>query len=254
MFQRMHLTYLYTLQDITLTGAKSLFAKKQWEVGAQVAQHYLTVVQKAEVPLSQVAANIKSLFEAYADPSPAGSTHPKYVFMRDAIKMTQVPKSPEISPEEALLSHAMAVWLFKGGERGLANAYYLKSNAHIEHSMKLVQWAKTCEPSEIDLFLLRSVLQYLCVGKVSSANHVYVLFEKCFGKMNAFVTSPAVHLAQMLIRACELKVQELFQILEEKYNMTLVRDPRLRKFFTKVGELHFGIKAPKGLLDSLFDQ
>jgi len=245
----------YSSQTITFDGAKNLFAKKQWELGAQVAQHYLTMIQKASIPMSTVAKNIKTLFEAYADETPASTTHPKFVFMRDAIKMAQEPKKKDtITAEEALLSQSMAAWLFKSGERGLANAYYIKSNAHTEHSMKLVQWAKTCEANEVDLFLLRSVLQYLCVGKIEPAKHLHKLFNNIFGTMKAFSDSPATHLAILISRACSVGAPELFHILEEKYQMTLLRDPNLKKYMVKIGEMYFKILPPKGFLASLFDQ
>jgi len=145
----------------------------------------------------------------------------------------------------------------------------LPAAEYVECAENVIEW---CElgggmPSELDLFVVRAVLQLLCMQDLRGADAVvrYVT-ERLRPKLTS---EPLIHFASFLIELCTRGGAsntssssnsspgdndgplQLFDLLRHKYSLALSRDPHLSAYLDKIAELYWGRPAPKGLLDSL---
>lgn len=123
--------------------------------------------------------------------------------------------------------------------------------AYIEDSQSLLSWAQNGgAPSEIDLFAVRAVLQYLCLEDISGANTVCKWFRQ---NQSSIATSPLMHFAEFLVETTQRGTEAvpLFDLLRHKYAPVIARDPAFDSYLDKIGEVFFGRTAPKGLMESM---
>jgi hypothetical protein len=70
-----------------------------------------------------------------------------------------------------------------------ANSHFLKGDSAIEHAQMLVEWSNNGYRSEVDLFVSRTVLQYLCMENIKNASELYHSFMESFETLNTPLTN-----------------------------------------------------------------
>ncbi len=90
----------------------------------------------------------------------------------------------------AVLNRELGVWLWerKKDYVGASDAL-MKGEAYREHAGLLVEWAGQGFRSEVDLFIARAVMQYLCVENMKGANAVMKEFMDAFEKLETPLTN-----------------------------------------------------------------
>lgn len=146
-------------------------------------------------------------------------------------------------------NYALAVHLTKLGEDGQAQRYWIRSGHVQEHAAQLVEWAKKGYVGELDLFVARTVLQYLALGDMESANVVFALFKE---RHEEVLDTPLINFITFLLQTLEREAKPLFLMLRAKYNAATQRDPSFKWYLDKIGELFYDIPVPKGMLEDLF--
>jgi len=153
-----------------------------------------------------------------------------------------------------------------------ASRHYLRcpeENAVTEHGQLVIEWSKKGFRGEVDLFITRVVLQYLCLQDLKSANQIFLIYcthykyvplttdekdRKSYesGDVESSVLdTPLIHFLEFLLRTVERDAESLFYMLRQKYQLSIGRDPQFKAYLDKIGEVYFHIPAPKGMLDSL---
>lgn len=166
-------------------------------------------------------------------------------FLRAAIKWSQHDADPQGS---STLHLALGRLLLSQGSYAKAQRHYLRADTISEHVTMVLQWSEHGYASERDMFLARCVLEYLCLEDMRHAN----LFLTSFKERSEAMETPLVHFIEFLLKTCERSAAPLFQLLRQKYEVSINRDAVFTKYLDRIGEIYFDIRAPKGLLAGLF--
>jgi len=123
-----------------------------------------------------------------------------------------------------------------------------------EHASLLLTSASLSPLSELPLHLTRAILHYLALSDLSSANHLLdsAMTQMSSSRCREVEQDPLIHFIQFLLKTCERDAGELFDVLRDKYERVLRRDPEFEGLLDKVGQVYFGREGKKSLLDSLF--
>ncbi|XP_012257448.1 Golgi to ER traffic protein 4 homolog [Athalia rosae] len=117
--------------------------------------------------------------------------------------------------------------------------------------------------SEVDLFIVQAVLQYLCLRNKTTAEEAFNTYTLKHPKINSgppyFL--PLLNFLFFLLKAIETGKLTAFTILCEQYQMSLNRDPLYRQYLEKIGQVFFNVSPPRPrsqgfvgtLLQSLFN-
>jgi len=227
------------------SGALLLLEHKQDNSGGDLALQLLDCYTKSKQKLTpDILQTIRTLFEAF---SCVMNDDAKVSFIKAAIHYSEKFGSSTLG-EPAL--HLMAARFYQSRQEYLtSHKHFLRSNQYNEHTTMLLEWSSKGFKSEIDLFLARAVLQYLCLENLAGANAVFDLFIQKIPSLD----TPLVHFIQFLLKTVERDAGPLFQMLRQKYAQSLERDPAFNAYLNKIGEVYFGIKSSGGVLSNLFD-
>jgi hypothetical protein len=136
-----------------------------------------------------------------------------------------------------------------------ANMQYSKSNVANEHAEMVHEWAQKGFTSEYDLFITRSVLQYvssqstniprvLCLKNVNHARALYDHYLTLTSETQD--GTPLLNFVKFLFVALDKKSPPLYQFITQKYNPALKRDGEFDGLVKNIGELYFGVKQDTG--------
>lgn len=139
-----------------------------------------------------------------------------------------------------------------GGEEFYSNADALYSvlNCPKVHGEFSAKWAKCGNKSELDLFLARSVLQYLANGELGHANAFRDAFLAAVTADESVspdqYQTPLSNFIKFLLLTLERDARPLFEHLVDKYKPSISRDPTFEKRIKKIGEVFYNIRdAPR---------
>jgi len=170
-------------------------------------------------------------------------------FVRAAIKWSQAKGGPEYGDEEmnAVAGRLCAV----GKDYPAAQKHFLRSNDPAAHAEAVIAWAEEeGMRSEVDLFMVRTILRYLVTANLADANVVYTAFVAKYGP--GF--SPLANFADMLLQTLEREnAYPLMLKLQEAYQPSLARDPALASYLGKVATAFYNVQPaqPGGLFGGL---
>lgn len=107
--------------------------------------------------------------------------------------------------------------------------------------------------SERDLFICRTTLHLLCLGKYSGAKELLTRLSTTPTPLLNFTRKRHVG---FLLQAIDVKNYRLVGFLKEKYELSLRRDPSLKAYLALVEKKYFGVEPPRegglaGLLNLL---
>jgi hypothetical protein len=214
--------------------------------------------------LFPAAAPAPSSADSFVDPA----KDPQTIFLRVALKWSQsvAPASAPSGSGCPDLHLALARRLAVLGDHSGSHLHYIRSggasadlSAHAdrsiqEHASLLVDWAGPNGgglATELDLFVTRAALQYLCLEDISSAN---ALLKYCTERDATLAQSPLIHFAGFMSETCQRASPAtggLFDVLRMKYALALSRDPKLNEYLEKIGEVFFGREQPKSFMESM---
>jgi len=118
-----------------------------------------------------------------------------------------------------------------------AQKCYIKSNEPQEFSVMLVKWISEGYSSESDLFLGRAVFQYLSLSNLRDAN---ILFAETSKHIKG--NTPLMNFVRFLLLTLEYNAYPLFEILLQKYLLSLTRDPSFLQYLDHIAQVFYGMK------------
>ncbi|CAD7704208.1 unnamed protein product [Ostreobium quekettii] len=145
---------------------------------------------------------------------------------------------------------ARFVWGWQGWSRlALVSAHYAQGSDWQGFASALATCARMGEPCEEDLFVARAVLQVLAwarvdqlADRVSSAQSLLTEYQED----RLLPETPLMHCMQLMIQALNKNSATLFQMLLNKYDASLSRDPSLSHLLQKVEQVFFGAQQTNG--------
>ena len=100
--------------------------------------------------------------------------------------------------------------------------------------------------SEIDLFITQTVLQFLCVKKISVAAITFYTYTHNHPSLEAgppFTRFPLLNFVWLLILAIEKKLNyNVLSFLCSQYRSHLMRDPCYAEYIDKISQVYFGVQ------------
>ena len=247
------------LETMLYDGAVTLFSHDQGGSGADLAKLYLEILEKSEIrPTEEIMKKIGRIYQLTPSHLPD-----KENFKALALKWSLIDKQHPNGHPRLHQLFAYELWRSKR---------YAESRHHFLHSMDgsgcgtmLAEFhVSNGLNREMDLFVVGTVLQMLCLQKHLVAaftlksyteNHPVLLGER----KGPPYKHPLLNFVWLLLLAIEHKQSvSAYSILVEKYTPSLKRDPSYLEYLDKIGQHFFGLAPPPktrpgGMFSGLFD-
>ena len=244
------------LETMLYEGAVKLFNHGQGGSGADLAKLYLEILEKAEIkPTEEIMKKVGNLYQLTPTHLPD-----KDNFKVLALKWSLADKKHPNGHPRLHQLFAYTLWRSKK---------YTESRQHFLHSMDgsgcgtmLAEFhVNNGFPREMDLFIVGTVLQMLCLRK----HIVAALTLKSYTESHPSLQPgppykhPLLNFVWLLLLAIEHKQSvTAYSILVEKYTPCLKRDPSYLEYLDKIGQYFFGLAPPPkarpgGMFSGLFD-
>jgi len=149
------------------------------------------------------------------------------------------------SPGDSELNCRAARCYSKINDYSNAQRYYLRSNKPDEFSEVIIKWAKYGYPNERDLFIARAVLQYLCIGNIRDSNQLFNTFIKNYSPAEELPQTPLMNFLRFLLATVERDALPLFELLRDKYKLSLARDPSFNQYLDHISHVFWGVNQPQ---------
>jgi len=226
--------------SLALSGALQMFQHGQANSGADLASLLIDSYSKAEAKVADDRIQtVVNLFAAF----PKNSEDVRQAFLKQAIVWSEkFGSNPYGNPA---LHYTAAKYYADKMDFANAARHFVRADSPTQHAAMLLVWCKRGLKSERDLFIARTVLQYLCIENLAGANTV---MEKFMAGHGTPIDSPLIHFVQFLLKTCERAAAPLFQMLRAKYAKSIERDPNFDLYLNKIGEVFFEIKAPQSMM------
>jgi len=247
-------------EDLLYDGAVELFKKKQISSGTDLSKLYIEVLEKrddrTEEEREKAFQRLANLFQKIPRESPDFDA-----FKAKAIQWTSSHENPSGHPRLRQLL-AYNLWSCKRYSESRQNFLYSCDGSGC--GKMLIDFHKDRGfSSEVDIFIVNTVLQYLVLRKhivAAWALKSYTENHPEIGKTSPPFKHPLLNFIWLLILAIQQKETiTAFSTLVELYKPSLQRDPGYFDAIDKIGQHFFGLPEPQrprgmfsGLMDSFF--
>lgn len=246
-------------EDLLYEGSLELFKHKQVSSGTDLAILFIEVLVKSESTNERSSESFEKSFQRVAkifDKFPRDS--PYYDnFKSQAIQWSSSETYRNGHPRlHQLIAHNF--WTSKRYSESRQN--FLQSCDGSGCGRMLVEF-HTCKgyPTEVDLFIVNTVLQYLVLRK-----HVVAAWAlKAYTENHPSIKRgppykhPLLNFIWLLLLSIETKQTiTAFSTLVELYKPSLQRDPGYLEYIDQIGQHFFGLpqpQRPRGMFSGLFD-
>jgi len=164
--------------DLLTNGTSNLLKHQQGNAAGELANMIIGCYEKMDSKIEQPQLDL--IIKIFND-IPDESSDAKESFMKLAIKWT-VSKGTNPQGNQLLHLH-IARYFAKKKDYMKSSRHYLRcqdEDAVNEHSKLLVEWSEKGYRGEVDLFIARVVLQYLCLQDLQSANFIFKKYTEYY--------------------------------------------------------------------------
>ena len=226
-------------------GSVKLLKKGFARAATELTQQFVAFLAEHSVPVTDnLLSNITNIADAY--PKEVDAMQDKLLVLGDSIDWS---KSCGAYPRGNPILHALRARAYLSvGEFGKASNHFLFAEAHEEFAKFLVALGKRGFSSEVDLFILRVILQMLALENLNDAALVLAAWKASVSHDSPkSVDTPAVHLCDFLVQSAQRgpAAANLFALLEKRYHPTLERDPSFASYMQLIGHRLFGRPKPR---------
>ncbi|XP_076366387.1 Golgi to ER traffic protein 4 homolog isoform X2 [Tachypleus tridentatus] len=230
------------LLDLLYEGSCTLLKLHQHNSGADLASLVVDVLIKAgSIVTSEDIDKLARLFSLMLPESPE-----RFKFLTGALKWSSQGEDSHRRGHPYLHQHiALILWKEKN---------YAQSRYHFIHSSDgdgcasmLVEYhVNKGYPSEADLFITQAVLQFLCLKNKSTASVVFYSYTEKHPSVHQGppYLLPLLNFVWFLLLAVESGKLAVFNVLCEKYQPSISRDPTYPEYLSKIGQIFFGLPPP----------
>lgn len=229
-------------------GSTFLLSNKQLESGCDLALLLVDTLSKREssvLPSESEVTTLSHLHSLMTDDTPERSK-----FIENVVAYLT---KAEASQRQLLLFNELIAYNFwNANDYARARYHFIHSEDGYACGNLLIELhMKSGYPSEVDLFIVQAVLQYLCLGRHSVAAicfHTYTRHHPRLDPGPPFKACPLLNFAWFLLLAtaerdkCQVP---LYRLLLQVYRSHLARDPDYVQYLQKIGELFFHLPKAK---------
>jgi hypothetical protein len=239
MYKTLHFRYSSKKQyedlvKLLTQGSLMMLQHEQVNEGSELAlllvQHYK---DHAVSPSTATLDPLIKIFNSFPATTDSG-------LRRSFVKATVIWSSNALNNNQGAVElHDLYAAYYQNVDKGLAEKHFLRGNsANVPiYVDMLVSWSAQGMPSEIDLFLARAVLQYLCLSNIKDAN---ALLKTFLDKKP--VDTPLVNFLRFVIEVVQHDAYPLFQKLRTAYAASLQRDPNFSKYLDLIGKIYYNVE------------
>ncbi|KYQ93449.1 DUF410 family protein [Tieghemostelium lacteum] len=247
--------------SLLMSGTMNFLKYQQFDCASELAKLLIEAYRNFKTPYSaESKANIIKLLNEYKD----NTSHGKINFMRDAIKWSsefpEESSSSSTSPNNSNkgspeLHKLLGDTLTDAGDYVDAQKHYLFGDSPMSFCRMLKKWVEESEnEDENDLYITRAVLGYLCLKKTLDANQLLTEYTKEIDRSNF---TPLLNYIRYLLLTLDRDALPLFNLLKQKYEPSLKRDPQFSKYLDQIANVYFNVPISSGgglgsILSNLF--
>lgn len=230
-------------------GAKFLLQHQQWESGIDVACLAVELMSKGESKLdvdehfNDLCALLRAMPSTCVD-------REKYISKTLSLLSTQ-PASRLASFNEFL---GRQFWQ-EGSLTHARNRMILSGNGFTVGCFLIELHRRYGGVSEVDLFIVQAVLQFLCMKKESVAALTFFTYTRRHPKLDGgppFTEFPLLNFVWLLMLSIHRKLSnDALSLLCTKYRPQLARDPNFSMYLERIGQLYFGLQPKQNSLSGM---
>lgn len=249
------------LLSLLYDGAVLFLSHNQHNSGSDLAVLLVNVLSESQAPVTEDhMEKLGNLFAMMLPDSPERAN-----FLASALKWSgkDVENSNPGSFGHPHLHQSVALTLWKEKNYQQSRYHFIHSTDGYNCATMLIEYhIKKGYPSEVDLFIAQTVLQYLCLKNkttASAAFHTYTRKHPAVSSEYPFLL-PLLNFLEFLLQAIEREKLAYFRTLCEQYQPSLKRDPSYSDYVERIGQLFFGLAPPPkqqgifgNLLQSILD-
>ncbi|KAJ8683641.1 hypothetical protein QAD02_019433 [Eretmocerus hayati] len=239
------------LIQLLYSGSLLLLQHEQFTSGADLGILLIDVFKKSEVEPSQ--AHFQKIVDLFALMNPTSPE--RETFVQNAVRWSMTGNNYKAGHPNLHQKLAQVYWQEKN--YALARQHYLYTKDGAGCASMLVELHQQHGYSnEIDLFITRTVLQYLCLQNKTTADEAFKSYVNQHPRIKngpPFV-EPLLNFVHFLLKSIETGKLSTFTILCEQYLTSLRKDSCFLQYLEKIGEIFFNAKpthnSSRGLLSS----
>ena len=226
-------------RDLLVDGAAALFAHGKAAEGLDLGDMLLKTLLVG-APLDAASVDAVGAVAGGVPPGP-DNAKAKAAFLRSATKWASAAPGAAEPANAPLLAklHALTASACEAcGPEFYADAqrHYLEAESPVEFAAFLAKWAATGNAREADLFVVRAVLQLLCLGDLAGAHAL----AAAAGWEPRPRPTPASNFVRFLLLTLERDAAPLLRQLRTAYAPLLSSDPELDELVGAVGRRFYG--------------
>ncbi|KAM5153097.1 Golgi to ER traffic protein 4 homolog [Mantella aurantiaca] len=241
-------------RELMYSGALLFFSHGQQNSAADLSMLVLESLEKSEAKVTEdLLENLAKLFSLMDQNSPE-----RVAFVSRALKWSSGGSGKLGHPK---LHQLLAITLWKEQNYYESRYHFLHSSDGEGCANMLVEYSSTRGyRSEVDMFVVQAVLQFLCLKNKTSASVVFTTYTEKHPSIEGgppFV-QPLLNFIWFLLLAVEGGKLTVFTVLCEQYQPSLKRDPMYNEYLDRIGQLFFGVPPKQsssygGLLGNLLN-
>ncbi|XP_046735326.1 Golgi to ER traffic protein 4 homolog [Diprion similis] len=254
MYRTLHFRYLgqrkYSeLLELLYNGSTLLLQHDQQASGADLGILFVDALVKSETEPSQLYfEKLTNLFGLMNPTAPERET-----FLLEALRWSL--KGSDYKTGHPDFHQRIAQVFWKEKNYIMARQHFLYSSDGSGCAAMLVELhEERGYSSEIDLFIVQAVLQYLCLRNKTTAEEAFHSYTLKHPKINSgppyFL--PLLNFLFFLLKTIETGKLAAFTVLCEQYQISLNRDPLYRQYLDKIGQVFFNVSPPRAPSQGLF--
>ncbi|KAH3872275.1 Golgi to ER traffic protein 4 homolog [Dreissena polymorpha] len=229
--------------DLLYNGALTLLKHKQYESGSDLALLMVDVLNTAKEPVTEGHTDkVVELLRVMEDPN-----LDRHQYLNSALRWT-INVEPRCKAGHPELHKKCGLLFWQEKNYIQARYHYLHSSDGNNLAAMLIEYHTTLGyPSEADLFIAQTVLQFLCLQNKDTAMVVFTVYTKQHPDVERGppYIQPLLNFIWFLLLALESGKLAVFVVLCEKYQTSISRDPSYREYLDKIGQIFFGVPPPK---------
>ncbi|XP_060601931.1 Golgi to ER traffic protein 4 homolog [Ruditapes philippinarum] len=230
--------------DLLYNGSQTLLHHKQYSSGTDLALLLIDVLNTAKTPVSEdntdKVVDLLRIMDNNECPD-------RLNYLNAALRWT-ISVAPECRAGHPDLHKKCGMLFWQEKNYVQARYHYLHSSDGKNLATMLIEYQTSQGyPSEVDLFIAQTVLQFLCLQNKDTAHVVFVTYTKGHPDVKGGppYIQPLLNFIWFLLLALEGGKLAVFAVLCEKYQTAISRDPTYKEYLDKIGQLFFGVPAPK---------
>lgn len=231
------------LKSLLYDGAILFLSHDQHNSGSDLAVLLVNVLNESQAAVTDENMDkLGHLFSLMLPDSPERAN-----FLSSALKWSGKNSDSTNALGHPRLHQSVALTLWKEKNYQQSRYHFIHSSDGDGCATMLIEYHITKGyPSEVDLFIAQTVLQYLCLkNKTTASTAFYTYTEKHPAVSTGFpFLLPLLNFLQFLLQAIEREKLAYFRVLCEQYEPSLNRDPCYSEYVERIGQVFFGLAPP----------